>query len=361
VLRLIFLIFILVSCAKEEESPLTKSSADFSKLTHSCFQESSANAIVSSGDFFTNSHWNDPHILKENNQYIIYASSPQVPADNDVSIFRFTSSDGITWTQSPTNAILEKTASGWSSKAVETPAVIYFNGQYHLFYTAYDTANDSTKFRIGHATSSDGINFNADTNYLIGPSSTSGGAVTDFNHFVVGEPAPVIVNNTLYLYYSALGYHSDIDDSDATAGSIVQSIGVISTTDGTNWSTQSMAFRPDQSIYPRSVSGSNKWKGFSTPNAIYMNNKVYVFFTVVDESNSDKQVKLSYAYSNNGTTGWTQHDGDIFSISDFTWATEEVRSPALLLNGKTLHMWFAGHSLTPAPFTLGIGHSKCNL
>lgn len=215
--------------------------------------------------------------------------------------------------------------------------------------------------RIGHATSSDGISFSADSSFLIGPSSTSGGVVTDFNHYVVGEPAPVIVNGSLHVYFSALGYHSDIDDSDATPGSIVQSIGVITSTDGSSWSSQTLAFKPDQSIYPRSVSGSNKWKGFSTPNAIYMNNKVYVFFTVIDESNSDKQVKLSYAYSDDGLSNWTQHNGDIFSISDLSWATEEVRSPAMFLQDNILHMWFAGHSLSPAPFTLGIGYSKCQL
>lgn len=139
---------ILISCAQpEEESNLTSgSNPNFANLSHTCFNEVSSNAIVSSGDFFTSSHWNDPHVLRENNQYIIYASSPQnYPTTNDVSIFRFTSNDGENWTRNPSSAVLEKTASGWSSYAVETPAVIYFNGQYHMFFTGYDTANDSTK------------------------------------------------------------------------------------------------------------------------------------------------------------------------------------------------------------------------
>ncbi len=369
---LFFLILIgLTGCTNPDNSVSTGSctqiqpsysleSIDFSKLTAACFVIDPGSPIISSGDFFTDSHWNDPHNLHIGENHVMYASSPTDPSINDAGIYRLLSSDGTNWELNPSSPMLTKTASGWSSKAVETPAVIYFNGQYHMFYTAYNT-NISTQYRIGHATSCDGTSWVADSDYLLAPGSTRGGVVTDFDYNIVAEPGPVVFNGKLYLYFTAMGYHNDVDDIDSTPGSQVESIGVITSTDGSSWTSPQMAFRPDTGIYPRHDGVDNTFLGFSTPHAVVLDGKVVVFYDVINEKGGWRQVELNYSYSSDGLTSWTHSPTGIYSRTDFTWADEEVRAPSVYLEGTTLHFWFAGHSLIPAPYTLAIGHATCDL
>lgn len=368
-LLILALALAMSACGEENEQVSIQSSSSggggiaFSNLSASCFVPDPIDeAIITSDDFFVESNWNDPHVLKMDNQFVMYASSPTNEASNDVGIYRLISSDGKNWTLDPATAVLSHTESGWSSKAVETPAVVWFNSQYHLFYTGYDT-NVSTQFRIGHATSPDGIAWTADANYLLEPGSLRGGSVTDFDYNIVGEPGPVVFNNTLFLYFTTMGYHTDIDDSDDTPGSQIESIGVITSTDAINWTQPQMAFRPDPSddLYPRHQAGTNEYLGYSTPHAAVIEGRVVVFFDVINENPSWRQVELNFSYSEDGLTNWTRSPAGIFDINDFSWADEEVRSPAVFLDGTILHFWFAGHSLVPAPFTLGIGHAACDL
>jgi hypothetical protein len=65
-----------------------------------------------------------------------------------------TSPDGITWTKYAGNPVLDTGAAGsWEGEDVTTPTVIKEGSTYHMWYTGHD----GDAFRIGHATSSDGI------------------------------------------------------------------------------------------------------------------------------------------------------------------------------------------------------------
>lgn len=222
-----------------------------------------------------------------------------------------------------------------------------------MFYTAYET--DYTKvseYRVGHAYSCDGINWTRNPNPIVAPThpnttaaqDSDGDGEYDFNQYLVAEPAPVVFNNQIYLYYSTQGYYTGVSDQ-------LQSFGVVTSPDGFTWSAQNLAFRPDQASWPRAT-----YKGFSTPNAIVIGGKMHVFFTVVDASDNH-QARLGYAYSDDGLTNWTQPSGAIFQDSDFTWTSREVRSPSMLIEGSTLHMWFAGDDGS----TLGVGYASCPL
>ena len=67
-----------------------------------------------------------------------------------------TSKDGLNWTKYSENPVLNVGPVGtWDDTVLTVPNVLYDNSTYHLWYTGFD----GTYYRIGYATSSDGINW----------------------------------------------------------------------------------------------------------------------------------------------------------------------------------------------------------
>jgi hypothetical protein len=301
------------------------------------------------GDGFTGADWNDPHVLKVGAEYWMYASSnlgfaPTPPSP--VQIYRFTSTDAATWTLNPLTPVLTVKTGEWDEGGNETPAVVSFGGKYHMFWTGYPDAwpnLNAFNFRIGHATSTDGIAWTKDATFLLGPSGT------DFMQYIVGEPGPVVFNNMLYLYFTAVGVDTGLAAS-------LQVVGVM-TFDGSIWTTPALAFKPDQTVYPR----TSNWVGYSTPNAVVIDGKVHVFVDVANDhgvSNGWTQEALHHAYSADGLSGWTQDAAPIRRLTDFAWTAREIRSPGAFLDGATLRLYFAGDDL---PNAWGIGQMTCSL
>lgn len=361
ILMIFLLICSLISCQSEKEtdsisSTTTTSSPDFSKLKPDCFSPYSLNSIITTGDFnadlgFTKTTWNDPHVIKVGSEFWMYASSDD-NFNHDIKIYRLTSSDGINWTLNPTTPILQKSAGLFDSEATETPAVVYFAGKYHMFWTGYSDHSDTKTFKIGHATSNDGINFTKEALHLVAPSDPSGAPNLDFDQFLVAESAPVVFNNKLYLYFTAVGANLSVSTT-------LQVIGVITSDDGTIWSAPVAALNPDQTLYPRAA--PDYIKGYSTPFAIAMNNQVHLFFDIAQTDAAGtafSQIKIHHASSSNGLTNWTHDSSEIFDKSIFSFTGTEIRSPSALLDGKNLMLWFAGHTDIN---DLGIGFATCGL
>ena len=169
----------------------------------------------------------------------------------------------------------------------------------------------------------------------------------------MGEPGPVVFNNTLYLYFTAVGV-----DSTLVPPAGLQVVGVMSSADGIVWSAPALAFKPDQTVYPR----ASNWVGYSTPNAVVIDGKAHVFVDVANDhgNNTWTQEALHHAYSADGLTGWTQDAAPIRRLTDFTWTKREIRSPAAFLDGTTLRLYFAGDDLFNTN-AWGIGQMTCSL
>jgi predicted GH43/DUF377 family glycosyl hydrolase len=318
-----FLFISLFSCKKEfiNKSPATLNEP-----------------IIKTGDFFAGSNWNDPFVLDVNGKFVMYASASR-NFDQNVKIYRMESDDGISWKLNPASAVFEKSfdLNDWDSRSVETPAVVYFNGNYHLFYTGYKTVySDAGNYKIGHAVSSDGIHWNRDYSFLLKPTHPNAIPNMDFNQYVVGEPAPVVFNNKIYLYFTAVGM-------DAGLNKTLQVIGV-TIYDGNSWSTPVLALKPDQNIYPRSG-----FVGYSTPNAMVKNNRMHLYFDIVQDP--WKQVKIHHAESMDGISGWQTDTTALLNREDYTWTENEILAPSAVYKDSKTYLWFAGNKGTD----LGIG------
>jgi predicted GH43/DUF377 family glycosyl hydrolase len=344
----------------------------------SCSDEKSSNSpsaeniifnqkIIDNDDFFTGSHWNDPHVLYIGGEFVMYASS-DISWNGYVEIYRLVSSDGKTWTITNSgNPVLERSVSGWDSHGIETPAVVFFNGEYHMFYTGYDVPYDYTApdgngpgdgdtiydddiaskhFRIGHATSPDGITWTKDPgNPIVSPTDPYSSPVVDFKQSAVGEPAPVVFDNKIYLYFTSIGPQLEVM-------STWQTIGLVTSPDGASWSTPVRTLTPDLTQYPRTT--GDEYIGFSTPNAIVVDNKIHIYCDVVLNS-PWTQVMIHHAYSADGLTGWVHDNEPLLERNDYFWTAGEIRSPSALIYNNDLYLYFAGHYFDGGNPVLSIG------
>jgi hypothetical protein len=108
-------------------------------------------------DLGTSGNWDDSHI---SSPCIIYDGGTyhmwyEGGNGSNVQIGYATSTDGITWTRHPQNPVLEIGSPGtWDRPMIRHPEVIYYGEAYHMWYSG---APSLWNFKVGYATSSDGI------------------------------------------------------------------------------------------------------------------------------------------------------------------------------------------------------------
>lgn len=310
----------------------------------SCFV-ADAKPVLASNDLFAGATWNDPSVLYENGQFVMYASADHA-FDQKIEIYRLISADGRRWALSPEQPVLSPSKGQWDAKSVETPSVVKFKDTYYLFYTGYDgKQHDVQGYEIGYATSKDGISWQkqGDAPLLKPTKPYAWFPNMDFNQYIVAEPGAAVLNGKLYLYFTALG-------GDKETNTALQTIGVVTSDDGVTWSAPRLALRPEQRYYPR----ANNYKGFSTPSATAVNGQMHLFVDVTTEE-PFSQISLTHAISADGLTGWQQQPSPFFRKEQFAWTSNQIRSPNMVQVGDSYHLWFAGDDGQK----LGIGYAVC--
>lgn len=325
---------------------------NFKHFQPDCFAADSPNPLLNRESGFSGATWNDPDLIKVGDQYFLYASSDS-NFNGDIKIYRWTSTDARNWTLDPTHPVFEASdsAGSFDQLSVETPSVVYFQNRFHLFYTGYNIRSP-LDYKIGHATSEDGVHFERSASPLLVPSG-----VSDFRQFIVAEPGAIVWKNRMYLYFSAVGI-------DSVLGLPLQTIGLLETADAINWSEPIQVLRPDQTIFPRVDSPQNTgWYGLTTPEAIVSSSGIQLFVSATYDSVGDgsgwNMRKIHRAYSADGKSAWGFDLESIYERADFLWTQREIRSPALLLEGGSLRLWFAGDNVFENPESFGIGYSIC--
>lgn len=81
----------------------------------------------------------DPHVIKKDGIYHMWFGGGSNDALYDQQVGYATSLDGINWTKSPLNPVLERGNSGdWDATIASFPSVIDDNGQFKMWYTGKD-------------------------------------------------------------------------------------------------------------------------------------------------------------------------------------------------------------------------------
>ena len=144
------------------------------------------------------SSWADilqnPSVLKDGDIYRLWFSANNLI---EIRIGYATSPDGISWTMSPNPALSGGPAS-WDAASVSTPAVIREGPSFTMWYSGH--AGDWT-YRMGRATSSDGINWTKDpANPIMSPTFAWEEARV--------HPMQILVGSSAYelYYYAGLNY-----------------------------------------------------------------------------------------------------------------------------------------------------------
>lgn len=102
----------------------------------------------------------EPWVIKDGSTYKMWYSG--TAAWPVFKIGYATSSDGVTWTKHTSNPIFTGTPGGWDAFQVYAPSVVVdSSGGYHMFFSGTDS-NMSQRWSTGHATSSDGISWAED-------------------------------------------------------------------------------------------------------------------------------------------------------------------------------------------------------
>lgn len=286
------------------------------------------NPVFPAGSLRHQGLWNDPSPLKENGLYSIYmTTSLTEPFKPPIVPFRAVSSDGEHWKLDPETPVAMPTGTAFIN--LETPSVVKFQGQYHMFFTA-EYANPPGRpkdFAIGHAISADGAHFTVSRE----PVMTATGDVHDWNGFLVAEPGAIVYRDQIYVYFSAVG-------------GTFQSLGLAKTTDGEHFSAPVKVIDQLAPVYP----AEKGFKGYSTPAAFELNGRVHLLYDVVLVQKGHhpewQQVALHHAVSRtDGQGDFVQDDRPIFTRNDFPWTMGEIDGPAALVDAGLVKMWFGGH------------------
>jgi len=205
------------------------------------------------------------------------------------------------WTKHPANPLI--TSIPWGT-GIDSPCVIFWQGQYHMWYWA----NHNTDWaQIGHATSADGLTWTDD-----------GVPAVSHNHAwgedALGWPSVVAEGDSLKMWYST--HYS----STWSEWRICYAVSV----DGANWTRyQDPVFsRPNQSLSATVIglsSGSYRmyFQGYSTGNCGN--------FEIAESADGIDWTVVSYDHI----------------ISNHTW-TYHGRPSAIVRDGGVWHMWYTG-------------------
>jgi predicted GH43/DUF377 family glycosyl hydrolase len=257
------------------------------------------------------------------------------------------SNDGLSW-QVRSTPVLTPSAGQWDSYTVELPYVIYENGSYKMWYSG---ALSSTTYKIGYATSLDGINW---TKHLT-PVLEAGTDAWEVEGVASSYVMPV--TGGYKMWYVG-----------ANSGMSKLCIGYATSTDGILWQKDTQ----NNPILEPGISGEWDDTWVTKPSVMFKDNIYYMWY--LGTGTSWGQFRIGLATSPNGINNWTKYPTNpVLRPSASGWDGGEVESPSVLLVGDTLYMYYDGSPsgnyvwkiglakslysppITPGTYTVGTG------
>jgi predicted GH43/DUF377 family glycosyl hydrolase len=241
------------------------------------------------------------------------------------------SSDGISW-QVRTTAVLEPRSGNWDNYTVNAPYVIRENSQYKMWYTA--EGPNYTTFKIGYATSPDGINWTR----LDNPIMDAGTA--EWEAQGVGICSVLPVTGGYKMWYSGLAGSTD-----------TISIGYAVSTDGINWQRDTVhnpILRPGT---------AGQWDDFNifAPRIIVLDNVYYMYYGASRQTFA--QYRVGLATSTDGINWEKYWDNPVLRPSPSGWDNGEVETACIIKIGNTLKLWYDASNSGTYHWQIGLATS----
>ena len=261
------------------------------------------------------SHTYGPAIISDTGLYKMWYSGGDLYGSWRIGYAE--SSNGIDWTKSTSNPVLEPGSSGeWDEAGVIQMSVMKDGATYKMWYTGWD---EDGLWQIGYATSTNGLDW---VKYAGNP-VLEVGSPGEWNEDEVGDPSVILDGSTYKMWYYGTG----------GAGPTAQ-VGYATSPDGINW-TESVS---NPVLTPGS---SAEWDDEHVWNpSVLSEDSTYKMWYA--GSDGDTQ-RIGHATSPNGIT-WNKYAGNpVLDVgSGGKWDESHVYLPMVITATSMYKMWYTG-------------------
>jgi len=291
----------------------------------------------------------DPTALREGNTFKLWYGGNR--SGHGQEIYYATSPDGVKWTHHKGPVVRLGKRGAWDHGDVETPSVVKVGSTYHMYYCGRETQEEGddwskrSAYQIGHATSSDGIQWVKDpSNPVIKLGRQSH---NDWNWAAAAEPTVLhdAGKGVFQLWYAGIN---------VLEGKVHTHIGYATSPDGSRFANH--ADNPVIKSRPRS--NSVEYNGFFTPEVV-RDGERYLLFYVSDTWNSQPAGPIKLATSRDGVR-WKQQPQSLVSKRPRSWNQDGVFGPTAVIAPDGLHLWYTGFSYEK-DVRFGIGHMRLDV
>lgn len=235
---------------------------------------------------------------------------------NEYRIGHATSKDGILWTKDPNNPIIQGNSSKWYGTHIYAPRVLKVGSEFHMYFYSWARA-------VGHATSPDGVNWAIADNPVLTP-----GAYGAWDDRLV-QVADVIHDGSEFkMWYSAQN------------NGLEWSVGYATSPDGVNWTKH----ENNPVFLPGNDGSWDDNKSLFYANSVIYNGSHYYMWYSGNNGEEGVHNQIGRAYSTNGIT-WvraTTSAPEIAFGDSGTWNDDGCFYAAALLHEGKYRMWFNG-------------------
>ncbi len=273
-------------------------------------------------------HWkSDPFVMFENGIYKIWFGYNANGSKTQIGYA--TSNDGINWTVQQLPALPLGTDGEWDDEDVETPFVVKVDGIYHMYYCARGEEEGSewspeATYRIGHATSLDGLTWVKDPGNPI--LDVSGIGSSDWDALVTAEPSVVYRNGRFELFY--VGGHID--------GEVfVLELGLATSTDGSSWTR-----------YSGNPILSNTIDNVYAPFVLYNRTNYELWYTGGPKADPYFPVGPFRYYTGYDGVEWYKAETTALERGvSGEWDGDGIFGPTVIIDGYEQKMWYSGYRI----------------
>ncbi|WP_455391552.1 LamG-like jellyroll fold domain-containing protein [[Eubacterium] cellulosolvens] len=290
------------------------------------FVKYSSNPLVKNGPATS---WDDvsatrPAIVYNGTGYMMWYEGR--PGSTSWQIGLATSTDGITWTKYSGNPVLTLgSGSAWDSDVIGMPWVLFDGKKYKMWYGG----ELGTTWKIGYATSIDGINWQKYPNNPVLDLGSSG----SWDDAEVKDPFVLFDGGMYKMWYTGMKNSNHVNK-----------VGYAISYDGINWTKHS-----NNPI----ISGPSGWNlGIRSMHILPEFNNYLGWFT-----NRGGQMEIYYTHSTDGVSWDNYINNPILQKGPSgTWDDSSVLTSRIIKNDKQYWMYYAGSDGTN--HQIGLAKSK---